>query len=115
MHEMSAIQSVLRIVLKHAAQSQAQRVVAVKLRIGELSHIADDMMRQYFELMAEATVAQGARLEIARIPPRLRCSSCATEYEAEAQRLNAHCPQCGADSPELIAGREYHVEAIQVE
>jgi len=49
MHELSVMEGILNVVLKHARQNGVQRVVAVSLRVGEMTDLVDEWMQRYFD------------------------------------------------------------------
>jgi hydrogenase nickel incorporation protein HypA/HybF len=114
MHELSVTQSVLDIVLRHANRSNARRVLAINLVIGELTGFVDDSIQFYFDFMSKDTMAEGAKLNFERIPARVRCHACGAEYVPPDSRLWA-CPECEALGSEIISGREFSVASIEIE
>jgi hydrogenase nickel incorporation protein HypA/HybF len=114
MHELAVTQSILDIALRHAAQAQAQRILAVNLVVGELTGFIDDSIQFYFDFLTRDTLAQGSRLQIDRVAARARCRQCQTEYAPPDSRLWA-CPACGALGGDVTAGREFYVASIEVE
>ena len=46
MHELPVINSILSVVLKHAAANQVKKVVAIHLQVGEMSDLEDAWMQQ---------------------------------------------------------------------
>lgn len=113
MHEMAVTESVLQIVLESAAEAEAQKVVGINLLIGDLSTLVDDSVQFYFEMLSKGTLAQGARLNFRRVPARLRCRDCGREFLPGAGEWL--CPHCGAIGGDVIAGREFRVESIDVD
>jgi hydrogenase nickel incorporation protein HypA/HybF len=63
MHEHSLIVDLIRKIEVIARENHAQRVVRVKLRLGALSHMSQEHMREHFAAAAQGTLAQGAVLE----------------------------------------------------
>lgn len=115
MHELPVMESVLRIVLGHAARNRVRKIVAVHLKVGELSDLMEEWMQRYFDYVSKDTLAEGAVLKIKRIPVRFRCAGCRAEFGADIrQEREIRCPECGADRPVLIAGREYFIENMEV-
>jgi hydrogenase nickel incorporation protein HypA/HybF len=114
MHELAVTQSILDIALRHARQADAHRIVAIHLVIGDLTGFVDDSIQFYFDFLSRDGLAQGARLEIDRIPPRARCRSCCAEYAPPNSRLWT-CPECGALGGDVTAGKEFYVASIEVE
>ena len=64
MHEFSLINDLIRKIESIAREQGAQRVVALKVKLGALSHISADHFREHFEAGARSTIAEGARLGI---------------------------------------------------
>lgn len=113
MHELPVTQSILEIVLRHAAQAGAKRVTQIDLVIGDFSSIVDDSVQFYFDFLSQDTIAQGARLAFERVPAQLRCWDCQTTFSPNG--LDYLCPACGSPRVEVIAGREFEVRSIEVE
>ena len=63
MHEHSLIADIIRKIEAIARENHAQRVVKVRLRLGALSHMSPEHMREHFAAAAQGTLAQGAVLE----------------------------------------------------
>ncbi len=109
MHELPVTEEILRIAAQHASE---QRITDIHLVIGELSSFIDDSIQFYFDLLAPGTVAEGATLHFKRIPVRFRCRACAAEFAPTA--LDWHCPVCNALGGDVIAGKEFYVESIEI-
>ena len=116
MHEMPITESILNIVLKHAAMNNARQVMSIHLQIGKLSDLEDEWLQRYFDYLSKGTIAQGAKLKIERTPIMVQCDSCSVSYEAQtAQMGNLVCPACGADRGTLLSGREYYIKTMEVQ
>nr|MBC7246074.1 hydrogenase maturation nickel metallochaperone HypA [Chloroflexota bacterium] len=113
MHELSITQSVLNIVIDHAQRACARRVIAINLVIGELTGFVDDSIQFYFDMLSPGTIAAGATLHIRRILARLRCRACGEEFMLKGS--NWLCPKCLTSGGEILAGREFLIESIEVE
>jgi hydrogenase nickel incorporation protein HypA/HybF len=112
-HELAVTQDVLRIVTEHAEKAGATRVTDIHLVIGELASFVDDSIQFYFDMFSPDTVAEGATLHFHRVNTRFRCRACGAEFEPEGR--NWICPACGALGGDVIAGKEFYVESIEVE
>jgi len=112
-HELSIAQSILDTVVAEAEQHQVERVLSVRLRIGELTAIVRDALTFSFEIIAKDTCAEGAVLDIEHVPWQVRCGGCQLAYAV--QRNELACPRCGASGGETIAGRELQILEIDVE
>lgn len=114
MHELAVTQSILDIVVRHAQQANAQRILAINLTIGELTGFVDQSIQFYFDFLSKDTLAQGAEIRFERVPARVRCHVCAAEYIPPDSRLWT-CPECDALGGEIVAGREFSVASIEIE
>ncbi|MBC2716407.1 MAG: hydrogenase maturation nickel metallochaperone HypA [Desulfobacteraceae bacterium] len=114
MHELPVINSILKVVLKHAVDNNVNKVIAVHLQVGELSDLEDKWMQQYFDHLAKGGIAEGARLKIERTPVVMKCSDCGDAYIADIKQDKALvCPECGSKKNSLISGREYFVKNLE--
>ena len=108
----------LEIALDYAGRVPDHKVVrirSIKLKVGRMRDIVDEYMQQYFLHVSRGTVAEGAHLDIERIPIVFACDACAIEYEVGFQDIGkAKCPGCGENKARIISGREFSVEGIEV-
>jgi len=112
-HELAVTQSMLNLALEHAEQAGARHITVINLVIGQMSSIVDDCVQFYFDFVSKGTIAEGAVLSFERVASCLRCRSCGEEFV-----LDGHdwaCPACGALGGEVIAGREFYMDSIEVE
>jgi hydrogenase nickel incorporation protein HypA/HybF len=112
MHELPISQNILDIALRHASQAGATKIVTIHITIGQLSSVVDDSVAFYWEMIAQGTPAENARLEFKRIPARLRCLDCQHEYTYDGDDFT--CPACKSSQVQVIAGREFYVESLDV-
>jgi hydrogenase nickel incorporation protein HypA/HybF len=63
MHELAVTESILNVVLKNAEASQAKKVIAVGLRIGDMTELQDEWIQRYFDHLSKGTLAEGALLK----------------------------------------------------
>jgi hydrogenase nickel incorporation protein HypA/HybF len=113
MHELSVTEQLLDITLEHARKANAQRVLRINLVIGDLSAFVGESIQFYFDILSKGTNAESASLSISRIPARARCRQCQNEFTPKG--TDWVCPQCGGFIEEVISGREFYVESIEVE
>ncbi len=115
MHELPVIQSILDIVIKHAEMNDVRKVIKIYLKVGVLSDLEDEWMQQYFDYVAKESVAEGATLEIERVPARMKCNACSFEFEPDMKKdEKIVCPACGNEQCKLIAGKNYSVANMEV-
>jgi hydrogenase nickel incorporation protein HypA/HybF len=111
MHETAVVAGLMRILDERAAAAGIDRVVSVRLRIGRLRGLDSRQIRSAFELFAEGTIADGARLEIDEVGVEAVCATCGTVWTVEGWRFE--CPSCGGSDAETRTGRELYVESFE--
>ena len=113
MHELPVTQSLLEIAIRHAQSSNAKRIISLNIVVGQLATIVDDSVQFYWDLIAEDTIAQGAQLNFCRIPIELLCQDCNRRYTPGAEDFS--CPDCLGTNVQIVAGKEFYLESIEVE
>ena len=113
MHELAITQSMFDIVLKHAEEARAKRVIKINLVIGEMTGVVGDSVQFYMDLLGKNTVAEGAAVTLKSVPAQAKCRDCGETFTVEEMQWT--CPHCGSASLEIIAGKELFVESIEVE
>ena len=113
MHELSIARSLIAIVERAARDEGFERVLEIRLKMGEFSGLVPDCLREFFPIAAEGTPAEGARLVMEQIPAAFRCLDCG--HEGPPDRKNACCPACRSTALRMTRGREFYVENLKVE
>jgi len=105
--------SILGIVADEAQKAHVSAVTQVRLCIGDLAGVEATTLAACFEMLAEGTAADKAKLIIKRIPATGTCTICGTTAVGRGRMLK--CPSCKTGSVKLATGRELYVESIEVE
>jgi hydrogenase nickel incorporation protein HypA/HybF len=113
MHELGVTEHLLSLVLKYANEAGATQVTGLNLVIGELSSVVDDSVAMYWELLAKDTIAEGATLNIERIPGTLRCRDCGETFSLA--EFEVSCPNCGGLRGQVVDGDQFQLKSIDVE
>lgn len=113
MHEMSLAQGVIDIVEDAARREGFRHVRTVRLEIGRLSSVEPEAMRFCFDLVAKASLAEGARLEIIDTPGSAWCMPCSAPVSVAA--VGDACPLCGSYQLQITGGTEMRVRDLEVE
>lgn len=113
MHELSLAEAMLDIVKEQSEQDDFTKVIRVVLEIGTLSHVEADAMRFCFDAVIAGTLAEGASLEIERIPASGECSQC--QKISYIHNLYDPCPHCGEFGLVLIDGDQLRIKHLEVE
>lgn len=87
---------------------------SVHVEVGDLEHLDEEVMRFLWGAMTVASGLEGARLEVTRVPVKIRCAGCETEYEP-ANVADLTCPACRATRPEVIQGSGVVLRSLEVE
>ena len=115
MHELSVTESILNIVLKHAQTNKAEKVLAIGLRIGELSELVGECIQHYFDYLSKGTIAEGAKLDIERSPIIFQCSECQDTFQVSlSDTKDFACPQCHGVKVTMKSGREFYIKDITI-
>ena len=110
---MGIISGVLEAVNASARDAGALKVLAVNLRVGEMTEAIDDALLFAFEALSEGTPCEGAQLAIEKVRPKSLCLACENAFEHD--RFHRACPACGSYETMLMAGRELEIASIEVD
>jgi hydrogenase nickel incorporation protein HypA/HybF len=108
MHELAITQSIVEMIVE---RTDGASVTAVHLRIGRVSGVVPDALRFCFDLVADGTPVQGARLEIDEPPGRARRRACGATFSVDD--LVVLCA-CGSADVEVLGGDELLVSAVEL-
>jgi len=113
MHELSIAMSLVEIATEEVGRLGDVRIEAVHVRLGPLSGVVEDALRFSFDLVAEGTAIDGARLEIEHVPLAVHCPQC-HEIRHPASIQHLHCPVCDTPTPDIVRGKELELFALEV-
>lgn len=113
MHELGIMTGVMEAVNTAAQDAGAEKVLKVKLVIGVMTEAIEDALQFSFEALKEGTLYENADLEIVMVQPRSECLECGEVYEHD--RFNITCPKCDSFATKLVAGKELHIDSIEVD
>ena len=94
-------------------EQRAQRVVALRVNIGEFSGIEPALFRDAFADLVQGTPLGGAELTVDTVPLGARCERCALEFPI--QHFRFECPFCGSREVSVQHGEELLVDTITLE
>lgn len=113
MHELSITEHLLDDCIRTAKQQHASRIRTIRLCIGQLRGIVPECIQVYLDMLAEGTIAEGARIEAVFPPVKVRCRDCRKTGEITPHHLE--CPHCGSLRLELLSGKEFYIESLEVD
>jgi hydrogenase nickel incorporation protein HypA/HybF len=112
MHELSIAMSIVDMAQEEAERRNV-RVDAVYLELGALSGVVKESLLFSYKVACDGTPLEGSRLVVKDVAIEVYCPVC------EAPRTLASmqwfcCPDCGAQTPEVIHGRELVITALEL-
>ena len=110
MHEMSIATGILDSALAAAAEHGAARIVELDVELGVMRLVVPEALRMAFEVIAEGTAAEGARLKLTEVGLRGRCVPCGREFEPEVD--NYLCPACGQADVDIFTGNDIILKSV---
>lgn len=113
MHEVGIASSILECVEAESRRYAGAQVLAVGVRIGELSNVDRDALSFAFEALTRGTPRELVRLEVEWCPRRQKCGSCAEEFAV--QDFDLSCPKCGSSHSTCIGGTELDIAYLELE
>lgn len=113
MHELSITESILNIAKSEAQKYNANKVINIKIKVGELSGVVPELMQEYFNIVSKDTVVDGAELIIEKVPIVIKCLDC--NYESLINKMKMRCPKCEGSNFKMISGKEFYVDSMEVE
>ena len=115
MHEYSIVEGVLDSVIPAAEKAGADKLVCVRLRVGDMTEVVQESLDFMWGICCEqrGPMVEGCRLEVEYVYPRSACLKCGHEFEHD--RFHLKCPDCGSASTMLRSGRELEIASMDVD
>jgi hydrogenase nickel incorporation protein HypA/HybF len=113
MHELAITEQIAEIAIRHGEKNSAEKITDLYLVIGELSTVIDESVQFYWDLITENTICEGAQLHFKRIPAKFLCQDCGHEYGLVDGEL-APCPECGSARMQVLEGKQFHLDSINI-
>lgn len=111
MHELSVCLSLLQQVEDIAQQNNASVIDRIVLRVGPLSGIEPDLLRNAYPLAVAGTIAEHAELVVEESGVVVCCTQCDAESNVPSNRLV--CPECGDFRTRLVSGDEMILQRLE--
>ena len=120
MHELSIASAVVESILEFVAERSIKRVIAVRLAVGELSHVEEEQLRFCYMAITQETPIRDSALVIERVPAVVRCHHC--DYSGRpkywedalsaAPVATLQCPNCGG-AVEPVEGTDCAIKSVR--
>ena len=116
MHELADTEELVNIVVSEA-QKVGKRVKKVKLLVGAFSTFQPYAINFYYETLKKShEKISESELEIEVIPGKCICRECGGEFEVESiVDTLPQCPKCGAIFVDIVAGKDFLIDYMEVE
>lgn len=112
MHEYPITRRIIEIAEEYAKKNQAGEIKVINLVVGDYCGYVAESIELYFELIAEGTLCEKAKLHIERIVPKLRCSNCQELFIRKPFCFT--CPSCGGEGRPTNIGEEFYIKSIEI-
>lgn len=112
MHEYPITQRIIEIAEEYAYKNHAEKVLAINLVVGDYSGYVSSSIELYFDIIAQDSICKDAKLQIERIKPKLKCTSCGQLFLREAYSFA--CPSCNGEGIPTTIGQEFYIKSIEV-
>ena len=113
MHELGVAQDILKIAFDYAARNNARKITQIDIEMSACANESEDSLRFYIENLTRSTIAQGARVEIKRMPAQVKCLDCGNEFAAQSPE--AECPRCSGYRLRSLVLDDFKLASIEVE
>lgn len=113
MHEYPITQQLVKLAVESAKENKAARIIRIGLVVGEMTGFVGDSIKMYFDAIAEGTLAEGAKIDIRYVRPKLVCTKCGEYFER--LKYTFKCPLCEDQGVPTEVGKEFYIEEIEIE
>lgn len=120
MHEASLVQGLLDLALKSVREHNAAhpeqpvaRIAELVCEMGLIACVEPRTLEACFELFAEGTAAEGAKLTLETAPLACRCEDCGKSFELRHRHFV--CPECGGENIHFSGGHGLTLQSLRVD
>jgi hydrogenase nickel incorporation protein HypA/HybF len=112
MHEYPVTKQIIEIANEYAVKNNATEVKAINLVVGDYSGYVASSVELYFEIIAEGSICEKAKLNIKRVTPKLRCTKCGKLFVRKP--FSFECPFCKGEGSPTDIGQEFYIKSIEI-
>jgi hydrogenase nickel incorporation protein HypA/HybF len=113
MHELAIAHSLLEVILNQAEKHDAKKIKTIRLKIGDMAGVLVESLEMGFFISSQDTIAEGATIEVERVPLIVKCNHCGIEQRIKEYTFR--CQKCFSDQVTIISGRELLIDSIDVD
>lgn len=112
MHEYPITKRIIEIAEEYAEKNGAAEVKVINLVVGDYCGYVASSIELYFELIAEGSACEKARLHMERVIPKLKCNHCGELFERKP--FSFECPYCKGEGSPTNIGQEFYIKSIEI-
>ena len=112
MHEYPITQRIIEIAEEYAVNNKVEEVKVINLVVGDYSGYVASSIELYFEIIAQGSRCEKAKLCIERVVPKLKCDGCGQYFERKP--FSFECPYCHGEGRPTKIGQEFYIRSIEV-
>ncbi len=130
MHEWALAEAVLKSSIKEAKKRNLKKLIEVKIVLGELQGIEQEIVEFSLDNLKKGTMAEEAKFIFIDEIATFKCRNCQNEWKLKEANLNDHsikesihfvpevvhsfmrCSRCGSPDFEVVSGRGIYIDEI---
>lgn len=130
MHEWSLAEAILKSSVKEAEKRNLKKLLEVKIVLGDLQGIEEEIVKFGLESFKKGTIAEEANFIFIKEDAAFQCRNCQHAWNLKDMNLNdetiresihfvpevvhsfVRCPACGSPDFEVVKGRGIYIEEI---
>jgi hydrogenase nickel incorporation protein HypA/HybF len=112
MHEYPITQRIIEIADEYALKHNVMEVKQINLIVGDYSGYVASSIELYFDIIAEGSSCEKAKLNIERIQPKLKCRKCNELFVRKPFAFE--CPYCQGEGGPTEIGKEFYIKSIVI-
>lgn len=112
MHEYPITKRIIEIAGEYAEKNNAKEVKVINLVVGDYCGYVASSIELYFELIAEGSACEKAKLNIERVIPKLKCNNCGHLFVRKP--FSFECPDCKGEGSPTKIGQEFYIKSIEI-
>ncbi len=113
MHEYPITQHIIHIASEYAKEYGAKAVKVIHLVVGDDCGYVSSSIDLYFDIIAQGSLCEKAKLDMERIMPRLKCNQCGELFVRKP--FTFACPLCEGEGSPTEVGKEFYIKSIEIE
>lgn len=113
MHELPVAQGILKIAVEEGEKHKVNKISLIRIKVGMLSDLFPECINNYFELLSKGTIAEGAVIEVDKLPLKAKCNDCSEISEIEIKSFR--CLKCSSQNLSIIQGNEFYIDSLEAE